>query len=861
MKQKNKKITAKKREVSKRSRVLHIEKNYKQPEEAPSIIFDSKNPSTDSLFISNPNVQEIVLADNNSAEMPKPVEMPETEIIQKKEGVFKKFFSFAKYPFKNLFSSMFMGLVFAGLFSAVFYVLALPYAPGETTNPTCSPGTANCTVTASVPYTGATAALDLGARNLTTTGTGSFGSLTLTTSALTVGNGGIGLSTIAAGSILGANALDTLTAITSTSGTKILTNTAGTITWETASSGMTYPGAGIAVSTGSAWDTSITAANISSLAGLSYASTSFVKMTNANTFTLDTSAYTTNPMTTAGDLIYASDTATPATPARLAAGTTGQILQTNTGAAPTWSTATYPATTTANGILYSSATNTVADNANLTFDGTNLEVGGVGDSQILSSSGSLILGGVENVNNETLTFDFETTANTAAITSATGVTLVDFGTININSGGYIAGNPIITGTVASGPPETTPADGAMIIDSGDGGRLYIRYGSAWHYIAATAGFQIPEFETTDPISGDKMEEGDIVLGMVNQTFSDGALHGVWVKWDSVKAQLLAEARGELADFEAEALSTDGTAGNGEVKGVKNNTLLDKVANVLVSLGISIKDGVTNITNLAVQKSTTEVARIKKMEMVDSSTNEIYCTWIQDGEWIKTKGECGSLEVANASVQPSQQEEAAQQAQNLVQQAKQIAEETQQAIEETANNAVAQVQEAAEEVKEEEIKEEKIKEEKIKEENTEEVKSDEPAGEITPEPEEPPVTEEIPAEEVKETAEVSDEIPEVIEPPAEEKDKEKDKEKEKDNNSEPNVIESSVDAIGDVIQDSAAGLLNSILDFISGIFSIGIKQISSLPFIEKTTAGILQGVNNEISLLQNTWQTIIRLLIK
>jgi hypothetical protein len=48
-----------------------------------------------------------------------------------------------------------------------------------------------------------------------------------------------------------------------------------------------------------------------------------------------------------------------ATLTQLGAGTTGQVLQTNTTADPTWSTATYPSTTTINQILYSSANNVV----------------------------------------------------------------------------------------------------------------------------------------------------------------------------------------------------------------------------------------------------------------------------------------------------------------------------------------------------------------------------------------------------------------------------------------------------------------------------------------------------------------------
>ena len=72
---------------------------------------------------------------------------------------------------------------------------------------------------------------------------------------------------------------------------------------------MVYPGAGIALSTGSAWGTSITDnsatwnaaqpghANLTSLAGLTYASTSFVKMTATGVFSLDTNTYLTGNQT------------------------------------------------------------------------------------------------------------------------------------------------------------------------------------------------------------------------------------------------------------------------------------------------------------------------------------------------------------------------------------------------------------------------------------------------------------------------------------------------------------------------------------------------------------------------------------
>lgn len=75
-----------------------------------------------------------------------------------------------------------------------------------------------------------------------------------------------------------------------------------------------------------------------------------------------------------------------------ATATTGQVLQNNAGADPSYSTATYPSTTTINQILYSSAANTVtglatANNAVLTTGATGVPV-----LTALSANGQLIIG-------------------------------------------------------------------------------------------------------------------------------------------------------------------------------------------------------------------------------------------------------------------------------------------------------------------------------------------------------------------------------------------------------------------------------------------------------------------------------------
>ncbi|MFH1968138.1 MAG: hypothetical protein ABIJ84_02025, partial [bacterium] len=214
--------------------------------------------------------------------------------------------------------------------------------------------------------------------------------------------------------------------------------------------------------------------------------------------------------------------------------------------------------------------------------------------------------------------------------------------------------PTSAGAQTGTPVADTTGTSPIVYDTTNN-RLYVYNPTgtpAWKYIAITGGFQIPDYETADPISGEKLKEGDIVLGRIDETMADDALHATWVSWKSVKKQLLAEARGEL--------SRSGAWGTGTVEGVGTETFLDKVTNVLFSLGISVKDRLVSIANLAVNRFTAQnatiiTANIQKLEMVDSATGDIYCAWIANGEWQKVKGECGSA-AAEKSQSPNQNSE-------------------------------------------------------------------------------------------------------------------------------------------------------------------------------------------------------------
>lgn len=133
-------------------------------------------------------------------------------------------------------------------------------------------------------------------------------------------------------------------------------------------------------------------------------------------------------------------------------GTTGNILQSNAAAAPSYSTATYPSTTTISQILYSSSTNVVsglstANNAVLTTGATGIPV-----LTALSSNGQLIIGSGSGA------------PIAATLTAGTGISITNAAnsiTINSTGSGF-------TWTDVTGATQTIVAQNGYITDRGGG---------------------------------------------------------------------------------------------------------------------------------------------------------------------------------------------------------------------------------------------------------------------------------------------------------------------------------------------------------------------------------------------------------
>ena len=157
--------------------------------------------------------------------------------------------------------------------------------------------------------------------------------------------------------------------------------TAGVMTWTTA----TFPSVAGAAGTILRSDGTNWIASTSTFAD-TYAASTLLYSNGANTVT--------GLATAANGILVTSAASVPSILA--GPGTTGNMLQSNAAAAPSFSTATYPSTTTINQILYSSAANTVAglataNTATLVTSSTgvpSLLTAGAGQSAVVNNAGT-----------------------------------------------------------------------------------------------------------------------------------------------------------------------------------------------------------------------------------------------------------------------------------------------------------------------------------------------------------------------------------------------------------------------------------------------------------------------------------------
>jgi hypothetical protein len=134
-------------------------------------------------------------------------------------------------------------------------------------------------------------------------------------------------------------------------------------------------------------------------------------------------------------------------------------------------------------------------------------------------------------------------------------------------------------------------------------------------------------------------------------------------------QALKEQQKEIEELKL-ALNEYGILGTSSEATSSEQSILDRftlaIKKSLEKLGLFIENGIAKVKEIVTEKLTAEVVVTKEIkterittneiQIVDKATGEIYCTWIENGEWKKVKGECetASNQTANSEQLNSEQ---------------------------------------------------------------------------------------------------------------------------------------------------------------------------------------------------------------
>ncbi len=231
------------------------------------------------------------------------------------------------------------------------------------------------------PLTSNSFTISGGGTGLTFSGSGTTETLGGT---LAVGNGGTGVTSFTPYALLagGSSTIQQVSGV-GTSGQVLTSNGASAYpTWQTSSTSISITGNSGGALTGNAFTFT------GGTTGLTFSGSGTTE-TLTGTLALANGGTNANLTANNGGIFYSTATA-----GAILAGTAtaGQMLRSGATAAPTWSTATWPATTTINQILYSSAANTVTGLATANDGVLTTSATGVPIITALSANGQLIIG-------------------------------------------------------------------------------------------------------------------------------------------------------------------------------------------------------------------------------------------------------------------------------------------------------------------------------------------------------------------------------------------------------------------------------------------------------------------------------------
>jgi hypothetical protein len=265
----------------------------------------------------------------------------------------------------------------------------------------------------------------------------------VSTGTLAYDQGGTGQTTYAAGDIVYASAIDTLSKLTVGTTGQVLKVAAGVPSWATDTT------------TGTVTSVGMTAPAVFTVSGSPVTTTGTLALTYSGTALPEVNGGTAQTTYTTGDLLYASGSNTLA---KLAVGTTGQVLKVTAGA-PAWGSDSAGTGTVTSIDVSGGTTGLTTSGGPITTSGT-ITLAGTLDA---ANGGT----GVANNAASTLTIS-GAYATTLTVTAATGVTLPTTGTLATLAGTETLTNKTLTSPTLTTPALGTPASGDLSSCTADG---------------------------------------------------------------------------------------------------------------------------------------------------------------------------------------------------------------------------------------------------------------------------------------------------------------------------------------------------------------------------------------------------------
>ena len=265
----------------------------------------------------------------------------------------------------------------------------------------------------------------------------------VSTGTLAYDQGGTGQTTYAAGDIVYASATNTLSKLAVGTTGQVLKVAAGVPSWATDTT------------TGTVTSVGLSAPAFLTVGGSPVTTTGTLALTYSGTALPEANGGTAQTTYTTGDLLYASGANTLA---KLAVGTTGQVLKVAAGV-PSWATDSAGSGTVTSVDLSGGTTGLTTSGGPITTSGT------------ITLAGTLAPGnggtGVANNAASTLTIS-GAYATTLTVTAATGVTLPTTGTLATLAGTETLTNKTLTSPTLTTPALGTPASGNLSSCTADG---------------------------------------------------------------------------------------------------------------------------------------------------------------------------------------------------------------------------------------------------------------------------------------------------------------------------------------------------------------------------------------------------------